>query len=329
MPPPTVDFGPAIPLSYCLLLYENDFQKFRLLEGVAYVVSVDKRLRGKMQNLKPTQKSMKPLPKTRKMAFIQCSPLFFNGHPCAEGHVSTRYTANWKCTTCHPESQTHQFYSALHRTKVVGGRAHWKIGVRGPLAGAVEAQANAQGGDARPGPGGVDVLVSTPADTDLNAFGERRGWWEAISARDWARSDPSPERQVAADAALARAISHSPPVDPPALTARSRGEAAKRGHVRYASGKACKRGHFGERYTSTGACVTCLRGLQPVGVREHQTRNDFAGFAITVRAEHALAVRAQGWWVQNTAGLTFYVQTPVGTNLPQMQAWGRACGWWD
>jgi hypothetical protein len=41
-------------------------------------------------------------------------------------------------------------------------------------------------------------------------------------------------------------------------SAASRGAAVRWGLVRYNTGKACRRGHFAERYSSTGACVECV-----------------------------------------------------------------------
>jgi 5-methylcytosine-specific restriction endonuclease McrA len=40
--------------------------------------------------------------------------------------------------------------------------------------------------------------------------------------------------------------------------ARSLSEARRLGSTRYSTGRACKRGHFAERYASTGQCVSCL-----------------------------------------------------------------------
>jgi hypothetical protein len=38
-----------------------------------------------------------------------------------------------------------------------------------------------------------------------------------------------------------------------------RAAAAAAGHVRYVPTTPCKRGHLGERYVSTGACIECLQ----------------------------------------------------------------------
>ena len=40
----------------------------------------------------------------------------------------------------------------------------------------------------------------------------------------------------------------------------SRLQAAQQGLGKYYTGKACGRGHDGERYTSTGTCVECAKG---------------------------------------------------------------------
>jgi len=40
-----------------------------------------------------------------------------------------------------------------------------------------------------------------------------------------------------------------------------RAEAQSRGQVRYVSSTPCLRGHFAERYTSSGHCIQCLRFL--------------------------------------------------------------------
>jgi hypothetical protein len=36
-------------------------------------------------------------------------------------------------------------------------------------------------------------------------------------------------------------------------------EARRLGLKRYRDGRRCRRGHLGERYTSNGACVDCMR----------------------------------------------------------------------
>lgn len=38
-----------------------------------------------------------------------------------------------------------------------------------------------------------------------------------------------------------------------------REEAARLGQLRYFTGKPCKYGHISQRYTVSGACITCLR----------------------------------------------------------------------
>lgn len=47
-----------------------------------------------------------------------------------------------------------------------------------------------------------------------------------------------------------------------------RREAARRGEVRYYTGKLCQRGHDSERYTSNGMCVECLRERDREQARE-------------------------------------------------------------
>jgi hypothetical protein len=48
-----------------------------------------------------------------------------------------------------------------------------------------------------------------------------------------------------------------------------RAEAARRGLRRYYTGEPCKRGHFGDRYTSSGRCVSCAS----IHDREWRTKN--------------------------------------------------------
>ena len=41
--------------------------------------------------------------------------------------------------------------------------------------------------------------------------------------------------------------------------ARSAAEARRRGLHKYATGKPCKYGHIGQRYTVSGACISCAK----------------------------------------------------------------------
>jgi hypothetical protein len=41
----------------------------------------------------------------------------------------------------------------------------------------------------------------------------------------------------------------------------TRQEAIERGLVRYFTGEECKHGHVAERYTMSGGCVECVRGI--------------------------------------------------------------------
>ncbi len=55
---------------------------------------------------------------------------------------------------------------------------------------------------------------------------------------------------------------------------RRQSEALAAGERRYVSGKPCRRGHYGERYTNGGACIECIRVRtgRPMCVRARGTK---------------------------------------------------------
>ena len=59
----------------------------------------------------------------------------------------------------------------------------------------------------------------------------------------------------------------------------ARMDAAQNGHRRYQSTVPCKHGHVGERYTSTGGCIPCLRRWTVGRPKPAQQKVEFCTFA--------------------------------------------------
>jgi hypothetical protein len=94
-----------------------------------------------------------------------------------------------------------------------------------------------------------------------------------------------------------------------------RAAAAAAGHVRYVPTTPCKRGHLGERYVSTGACIECLqRFSRKVGGKKLEAGNprQLVSILVAVPSEWG-----EIWGKQHQDTMTQALQAHVAVVLEQ------------
>ena len=113
----------------------------------------------------------------------------------------------------------------------------------------------------------------------------------------------------------------------------NRRQAREAGHTRYPSASRCSRGHLGERYVSTGGCVTCTnRAPYKVTARNEARGTVTWKLILRTPADQSQAMRALGWrvWSTTTTQRRDRFEHVVETrDDAPVVALGRLMGWWD